>query len=704
LEYSRTGAADSSTLEKQLSSVIAKAREIVQDEEANESAKLAALRVMAAGQADRAPLVSMFEELLGPQNSPALRHAAVEQLASIGSPEAAMAILASWRGFTAELRSTAFDAVLGNGQLTQLLMREVAAGQIQPNDLDALQRQRLLEHADKSIRAEAQAAFAGANSDRQGLVAQYAAALATGGDAAHGRALFAKHCSSCHRLEGVGHAVGPDLAALSSREPTALLQSILDPNRDIDERYRSYMALTIDGLSLAGILAGETSTSITLLEQQGKRHTLLRADLELFENSGKSLMPEGLERDISAADAADLIAYLGATGPARKTIEGNRPLVVTPDYDGTLWLMAANAEIYGDDITFEQPHQNIGYWHGQNDHVAWQVEHPTGGEFEVILHWACANDSAENRFAIDGLEPTIVNFVGATGGYDRFHTVRLGHSTLRPGKSRVVVRPDGPLAKRHLMDLRGVYLVPLGVNFERALAGEAPTNGPDAAVKIAKLLEGLPVGTPAEYDRIPAIWEEAIAAGRRNNRNELVRVLDLSLPKQGEVLRDWQAVVIGGGVINGLSQQNEWPRERMTELLKLHPRLQPRWELTMELSLAMADDEAVKNGTRYDALRILGADGWDRGGVKLQEYLGKDVNAELQMGAVSGLVDIDSPAAASTLLAAMPHLHERNRRLAIEGMRRNEERRRMVADALESGALQSDLLTVEERSEFTVGR
>jgi hypothetical protein len=90
--------------------------------------------------------------------------------------------------------------------------------------------------------------------------------------------------------------------------------------------------------------------------------------------------------------------------------------------------------------------------------------------------------------------------------------------------------------------------------------------------------------------------------------------------------------------------------------------------------------------------------------VKLQEYLDKDVNAELQMGAVSGLVDIDSQAAAHALLASLPHLHESNRRLALQGMLRNEERRRMVAEALESGALKSDLLTVEERSEFIAGR
>jgi putative membrane-bound dehydrogenase-like protein len=701
-EHGRGGGADSTALAKQLASIISQARQTLQDPEAEERARLAALQVVAAGEQDRAALLPMFEGLVGPQNGPTVRHAAVEQLATIGTPAAAETILRSWRGFTAELRAIAFDAIVGNDQLAKLLLEKLAAGMIQPNDLDALQRQRLVEHADELIRAQAREIIAtSVNVDRQQLIEQYAEVVKRGGEAGHGREIFGKHCSSCHRLEGVGHVVGPDLAALSSREPTALLQAVFDPNRDIDDRYRSYTALTIDGLSHAGILAGETSTSVTLLEQQGKRHTLLRADLELFENSGKSLMPEGLERDISAAEAADLVAYVSATGPEPKTIEGNQPMVVKPDYDGMLWLMAVNAEIYGSEITFEQPYRNIGYWHDQNDYVAWQIEHPTGGEFEVILHWACANDSADNRFAIEGIEPRVVNYVGATGGYDRFHTVRLGYSSLPVGKSRIVVRPDGPLVKHHLMDLRGVYLVPRGANRDRALAGEAPTNSPDAAVKIAELLKGLAVGTSAEYQRIPAIWEEAIAAGRRNIDRELVRVLDLSLPNDGEPLRDWQAVVIGGGVINGLSQQDKWPRARLTELLKPYPQLQSQWQRTVELSLAIADDEAVKNGTRYDALRILGADTWERGGLKLQEYLDKDVNEELQMGAVSGLMDMEAPEASAAVLARMSNLQEGNKRLAIEGLLRTPQRRRQLVDAIEAGQISAEELAPEQRARLT---
>ena len=68
----------------------------------------------------------------------------------------------------------------------------------------------------------------------------------------------------------------------------------------------------------------------------------------------------------------------------------------------------------------------------------------------------------------------------------------------------------------------------------------------------------------------------------------------------------------------------------------------------VEIELDVADDESVRSGTRYDALRILGTDKFEKSGARLVEYLA-DENHELQMGAVSGLADMEEPAAAQAL-------------------------------------------------------
>src|SRR5688500_17691474 len=139
------------------------------------------------------------------------------------------------------------------------------------------------------------------------------------------------------------------------------------------------------------------------------------------------------------------------------------------------------------------------------------------------------------------------------------------------------------------------------------------------------------------------------------------RVLNVSLPQPNEPLRDWQAVVIGGGIINGLSQRDVWPAVRVTELLVQDDALRQRWQRALDLAAEMADNPKIPKGTRYDALRMLGVEPWAKRGNHLVRYLAEDVDQELQMGAVSGLVDIDAPEAAQALLQAWPNLAKGNR-------------------------------------------
>ncbi len=97
------------------------------------------------------------------------------------------------------------------------------------------------------------------------------------------------------------------------------MTEILDPNRNVDTRYLAYVAVTRSGRTFTGILANESATSITLRGQEGKEQVLLRSELDELQSVGKSLMPEGLEKELSKQDVMDLIAYLTAQGqPAKR--------------------------------------------------------------------------------------------------------------------------------------------------------------------------------------------------------------------------------------------------------------------------------------------------------------------------------------------------------------------------------------------------
>jgi hypothetical protein len=207
----------------------------------------------------------------------------------------------------------------------------------------------------------------------------------------------------------------------------------------------------------------------------------------------------------------------------------------------------------------------------------------------------------------------------------------------------------------------------------------------DAGALISSLVKGLEPGTPEEYVRIPWIWRVAIAAGRRNQTAELKSVLNASLPEPDKPLHDWQAVVIGGGVVNGVSNAGAWPSDRMPELLDGEESLSVRWKRVPDLAVTMAANESVKTGTRYDALRILGAESWKRRGDVVTKYLAEGTHAEVQQGAIGALGDMKDKAAARALLDALPHFSDRNRNSALNALMRSDERMDMLLDAVAAG-------------------
>jgi putative membrane-bound dehydrogenase-like protein len=148
------------------------------------------------------------------------------------------------------------------------------------------------------------------NPERQRVVEQYQVALTTAGDADRGREIYRRLCINCHQLEGEGTPLGPNLAAAANRGSDAVLLAILDPNREIDPRFTQHVVTTSAGKTYAGALTSETATSITLADGENSPRTILKIDIESLENTQKSIMPEGMEKEISVEQMADLLVFL----------------------------------------------------------------------------------------------------------------------------------------------------------------------------------------------------------------------------------------------------------------------------------------------------------------------------------------------------------------------------------------------------------
>ena len=139
---------------------------------------------------------------------------------------------------------------------------------------------------------------------------------------------------------------------------------------------------------------------------------------------------------------------------------GNVPAEISLS-DNALTLPATKCFIYGGGITFEREFQNVGYWGDEQGFRRLEVRLDKAAEFDVYLDYACANDSAGNAFAIDGVEQALRGKVAGTGGWDRYTLRKLGTIKMPAGPGRVTFRPDGPV-RNALLDLRTLYFVPVG--------------------------------------------------------------------------------------------------------------------------------------------------------------------------------------------------------------------------------------------------
>jgi len=257
-------------------------------------------------------------KLLAPRSPSSVQQAIVARAADCSEKQIAAMLLTGWRSHGPALRAEILSVVASRAMWIDTLLQRLESGDVSSAEIDASMRQRLLATKSKPIRARLQKVLAGATtSDRQQVLTTYRAALKLTGNAKRGEVLFAKQCANCHRNGKLGSEVGPNLASLTTKTPESLLSAIIDPSAAVESKYLSYNVITKDGKSLAGMIVTETGSSITLLAAGGKRESLLRGDIEALQSSGKSLMPDGLEKQLKPQDLSDLIEFVRNLGGKR---------------------------------------------------------------------------------------------------------------------------------------------------------------------------------------------------------------------------------------------------------------------------------------------------------------------------------------------------------------------------------------------------
>jgi putative heme-binding domain-containing protein len=136
------------------------------------------------------------------------------------------------------------------------------------------------------------------------------------GDPDLGRQLFFDEkgkalCGKCHSVNRKGGRIGPSLDRIASRRSAQyIMESILQPSKDIDPQYEAVQVVTADGNVIKGLRINETNFSLQLREENGRFHSFAKRDLEAFQVLPTSLMPADIAEQLTVKQLHDLFAFL----------------------------------------------------------------------------------------------------------------------------------------------------------------------------------------------------------------------------------------------------------------------------------------------------------------------------------------------------------------------------------------------------------
>jgi putative membrane-bound dehydrogenase-like protein len=261
----------------------------------------------------RALLDAIIEQARKEKTSDPVSEAALRTLPQFGLDRSRLVEFLSDADLPLGLRREALRTVAQNGDSARAILGLARAEKL-PADLKAAASALLNAHPDRNLRNEAAEVLPlSATAGRP--LPSFDDLVNRQGDAEKGRAAFfstgTNACSSCHRVQGRGQWVGPDLSTIGTKYgKDGLLTSILSPGAAIGYNFRSYVVALTDGRLLTGLPVEEAPDRLVLKTADGQRVEIEPSTIEEKRISEVSLMPDGLAQAMTDDDLVHLLAYL----------------------------------------------------------------------------------------------------------------------------------------------------------------------------------------------------------------------------------------------------------------------------------------------------------------------------------------------------------------------------------------------------------
>ena len=285
---------------------------------ANSASVDPAVREQAIGVAARLKSDRTLPELRTLLNDPqpAVAAAALQGLIALQDIRSLREILAGDR-FPGEVRRRTAEQLVDSVGGAIVLLRLIDENQL-PADLKQTVVSKATTHPDLNVRVLYEKFIPEADRPKKlGAAISADQILALTGDAARGRVIFeqssAAQCKQCHAVQKFGGSLGPELTNIGKKyERAALLETILQPSKAMAPEFVPYLLETKSGRVYAGFLIERTDDHVTLKDVKSQTVRVAADDIEALVVQQKSLMPELVLSEVTAQDAADLLAFLAS--------------------------------------------------------------------------------------------------------------------------------------------------------------------------------------------------------------------------------------------------------------------------------------------------------------------------------------------------------------------------------------------------------
>ncbi|MFN0016946.1 MAG: PVC-type heme-binding CxxCH protein [Pirellulaceae bacterium] len=260
-----------------------------------------------------------LSDLLSQPEPESVKLAAIATIVQFGSINR-LSLLENYSGLTDREKGAVRSACLQDRRSAQLFMIFIDEGRFPAKEVSIEELRNVANYNDPKINAIVQKHWGKVSPPTKEEILADIRRLnndlrAFPGNVKAGKALFTKHCATCHKLFNEGAAVGPDLTFANRTDRDYLLISTVDPSAVVRKEFQSHVALLKNGTVVTGLIVENKPPKMVFVDSKGQKTEVAHSDIDKLQESATSLMPDNILKQLKPDELRDLFAYLQAAKP-----------------------------------------------------------------------------------------------------------------------------------------------------------------------------------------------------------------------------------------------------------------------------------------------------------------------------------------------------------------------------------------------------